>query len=154
MSIFRIEVPEPCPWTNGGQNIRHARGPAVHPITYMNVRTSQSSLHNFWLHFTAPYHNVTENYIMAPVLTTAKLLNLPGKVFFGETAAGRTGAMPQSVWFRRLREPHHTQYSPKYGDKGWHKKCYSSFLKEAAKIHDNCSGNNCDHRISGWELLP
>ena len=27
-SVFRIEVPEPYPRTNGGQNIRRTRGPA------------------------------------------------------------------------------------------------------------------------------
>ena len=40
-SVFRIEVPEPYPQTNIGQNIRHARGPA-NPDRYIYLKKIQS----------------------------------------------------------------------------------------------------------------
>ena len=48
-------------------------------------------------------------------------INLENLNFFSEIAIARTPAMPQLVGNGGLWEPHHTHYSPQYGDKGCRK---------------------------------
>ena len=55
-------------------------------------------------------------------------------IFFSGIARARSGAMRELVGNRGLWEPHHTHYSPQYGDKG-ERKMIKEYSETLERIH-------------------